>query len=206
MSDNRIKSKVISVIVPVYNAERTLEDTLLSLRNQSYGALEIIVVDDGSTDRSLEIARKYADNVLIQEHKGAGSARNYGAKNALGDILVFTDADCVLLPIWVEKISLNLLEEGVECSGGGYLLEDKGSFMERFIGVELHSRRKSLPKYVNTIVSNNFSCFKDTFFRAGGFPEEFVAASAEDMILSYKISRLAKIIWDHGNPVIHHHR
>ncbi len=83
----------VSVIIPAYNEEKFIEQCLLSVRNQTYKQFELIVVDDGSKDRTVEISKKYADLVIKQNHLGCGMARNAGAKAASGDILVFIDAD-----------------------------------------------------------------------------------------------------------------
>lgn len=83
----------VSVIIPAYNEERYIEKCLASLSKQSYRDKEIIVVDDGSTDRTIEIAKKYHIKIIRGEHKGPGFSRNLGAKKAQGKILVFIDAD-----------------------------------------------------------------------------------------------------------------
>ena len=82
---------MISVIIPTYNEETVILDCLKSLSNQTYKDYEIIVVDDGSTDKTLDKLKNI--KVLHQNHLGAGAARNLGAKQAKGDILVFVDAD-----------------------------------------------------------------------------------------------------------------
>ena len=91
----------ISVIVPVYNAEKYLEACLDSLLQQTYKNLEIIVINDGSSDHSLEIARKYEKNhncirVYDQVNKGVSSARNNGIAYVTGDWISFIDADDTL--------------------------------------------------------------------------------------------------------------
>lgn len=91
MSTNNTK---ISVLVAVYNASRTIEACIDSLLSQSYSA-EIVVVDDGSTDDTMELLKNWTGQITIlsTKHKGAALARNYAAKKASGDILVFADAD-----------------------------------------------------------------------------------------------------------------
>ncbi len=86
----------VSVIIPAYNEEKFIEKCLISIKNQSFKDIEIIVVDDGSTDKTVEIAEKIADRVILQDHLGCGKARNIGAKSAAGEILVFIDADMYL--------------------------------------------------------------------------------------------------------------
>jgi glycosyltransferase involved in cell wall biosynthesis len=90
----------VSVIVPVYNAERTIERTLRSVLDQQFDACEIIAVDDGSTDSSFSMLNAYHDQVttLRQPNRGPGAARNAGAKVAAGEYLAFLDADDVWLP------------------------------------------------------------------------------------------------------------
>lgn len=97
-------SPFVSVIIPVYNEEKYLSYCLFSLSNQTYSSYEIIVVDDGSTDKSREIAKKFDLLVLQQEHKGPGAARNLGAKKAKGDILIFADADMKYKKNYIEKL------------------------------------------------------------------------------------------------------
>lgn len=88
----------ISVIIPVYNAEKYLKDCLDRICRQPLWGIEIVCVDDGSTDGSLELLRKYEKNcpgmkVLCQENQGAGAARNLGLENASGEYVHFLDAD-----------------------------------------------------------------------------------------------------------------
>lgn len=87
---------LVSVIIPVYNEEQEVANCLQSIRKQSYKNLEIIIVDDGSTDKTLQIVKKFKAKILTQKHKGPGTARNLGASKARGEILVFIDADMTL--------------------------------------------------------------------------------------------------------------
>src|SRR5690242_19491312 len=95
-----------SVIIPAYNAVRTLPATLTALRAQTYPAdrLEVIVVDDGSTDATAEVAAAGGARVLRQANAGPAAARNRGAAAASGDFVLFTDADCEPIPTWVERM------------------------------------------------------------------------------------------------------
>ncbi|KKR25761.1 MAG: putative glycosyltransferase [Microgenomates group bacterium GW2011_GWC1_39_7b] len=90
----------VSVIIPAYNEQASIAACLQSLQNQSFKDLEIIVVDDGSTDKTFDVLSKFKMQsskfkILDQNHEGAGMARNLGVKNATGKILVFVDADMV---------------------------------------------------------------------------------------------------------------
>lgn len=91
-------AKDFSVIIPAYDEEKLIEKTLLSVKNQKFiEGIEIIVVDNNSTDRTSEIAKRYADKVLFFDAiQGASAARNHGARNAQGKYLAFLDADTIL--------------------------------------------------------------------------------------------------------------
>jgi len=104
MSSNQIK---VSVIIPVYNAEKYLRECLDSIINQTLQEIEILCINDGSTDCSEKILEQYADNekrirVISQENRGVSSARNQGLKNAIGEFVAFIDAD--------DYIELDMLE------------------------------------------------------------------------------------------------
>jgi glycosyltransferase involved in cell wall biosynthesis len=100
----------ISVIIPVYNSADKIQKCLASVFNQTYNNLEVIVIDDGSTDNLL-LALTNCKNkltILHQENKGAPAARNYGFKIASGAYVIFLDADIVLAPQALEKMYLAL--------------------------------------------------------------------------------------------------
>ena len=93
----------VSVIIPVYNGEKTIEKCINSIINQSYKDLEIIIVNDGSTDNTYEICQKYSQKddriqVINQENKGVCLARNIGIKFSKGDYIQFVDSDDWLEP------------------------------------------------------------------------------------------------------------
>ncbi len=112
--------KLISVIIPCYNAEKCLSISLNSVREQSYKNLEIIIVNDGSKDGTLEVANKYAsiDNrvrVITQENAGVSVARNHGVAACKGDYVMFLDADDnYTTPFAIEKMCNRLEETGAD--------------------------------------------------------------------------------------------
>ena len=117
MSDTpKIKETLVSIIIPVFNAEKNLAECLGSAINQTWGNTEIILVDDGSSDSSLSIAKRYADGekiiVIAQQNKGASAARNAGLKVANGEYIQFLDADDLLSPDKIES-QLNVLNGSV---------------------------------------------------------------------------------------------
>lgn len=93
------ESELVSIVIPIYNAQKYLEECLASVLKQSYSNLEIICVNDGSTDKSDEILGAVRDNRVIyvrQDNKGVSSARNHGLQMAKGEWILFLDADDVL--------------------------------------------------------------------------------------------------------------
>ena len=92
-----------SIIVPVYNVEKYIGKCLESIKNQTYKDYEVIVVNDGSTDKSMEIAKEYNVKVINTKHVSVSEARNIGVKHATGEYLMFLDSD----DFWDNK----LLEE-----------------------------------------------------------------------------------------------
>jgi len=106
--NNISENPLVSVIVPVYNGEEYLGEAIESIISQTYDPLEIIVVDDGSTDSSREIILSFPQiKYIYQENKGHAAARNQGIKASKGDFIAFLDADDFWVP---EKISMQISE------------------------------------------------------------------------------------------------
>lgn len=95
----------VSVIVPAYNEERSVADCLKSLLKQTFKDVEIIIIDDGSTDKTKEIVEAFPVKLIEQKHLGPGMARNLGAKEAKGKILVFVDSDMIFDEKFIEKLT-----------------------------------------------------------------------------------------------------
>src|SRR5687768_9526278 len=105
-----VDAPLVSVVIAAYDEEAHIERCLASLQLQTYVPLEIIVVDDGSRDRTAALAGRTAGvQVISTQHRGAGVARNTGARHALGDILVFLDADMSFPEMFVERLVAPLL-------------------------------------------------------------------------------------------------
>ena len=107
---------LISVVVPVYNVEEYLSACLESIGRQTEGDLEVLVVNDGSTDRSGEIAAEFAGRdqrfrVITKENGGLSSARNAGAEAATGEFLIFVDSD--QKPVKIAEVGRVTFSEGV---------------------------------------------------------------------------------------------
>ena len=117
--DNEHDPKV-SIIVPVYNVKQYVAEALESVINQTYKNLEIIVVDDGSTDGSEKICDEYAkkDNrikLIHQDNKGLSAARNTGLDNMIGEYVAFLDSDDAFMPEAIEKSLSAVISNDVDC-------------------------------------------------------------------------------------------
>ncbi len=88
-----MKNLKVSVVIPAYNEEKVIAECIETLLAQTYPEKEIIIIDDGSSDKTVEIIKSYPVKLLQQNHMGPGAARNLGAAQAKGKILVFVDAD-----------------------------------------------------------------------------------------------------------------
>lgn len=110
---NKLMEIKVSIIIPLYNKESTIYDTILSVIHQTYQNIEIIIVDDGSTDKSVEVASTIKDDRIKMFHRqngGVSSARNFGARQASGDWLMFLDADDELEKDGVSSLCLPIEE------------------------------------------------------------------------------------------------
>ena len=140
------KTKLVSVIIPAYNASAFIEETVQSIFAQSYSNWEVIIVDDGSTDGTSRICRSFDDKrirVISQMNAGVAAARNNGLNHTKGDLVVFFDADDLMT---TEFLSLRVqeLEKNKEI---GYV----GGIVETF-PIEIRSRKAAGSDPVNEIL------------------------------------------------------
>jgi cellulose synthase/poly-beta-1,6-N-acetylglucosamine synthase-like glycosyltransferase len=202
----------VSVIIPAYNAETTIKDTLRAVLNQDFSRerYEVIVVDDGSTDRTAEVVREFEEVKLISiPRSGPGKARNVGAKAARGKFLLFTDADCVPTKDWIDEMIAPLLKDKeVVGVGGAYKTLNKESTIARFVGYEIERRHEKLAKlkYIDFVGTFSAAYRKDIFLKFGGFDESFPMASGEDIEFSFRVVRAGhKLVFNRRARVFHRH-
>lgn len=132
-------NKLVSVIVPVYNAEKYLDKTIDSILSQTYTNLEVILVDDGSKDKSLEICNNYKEKdnrvkVFHKENGGVSSARNLGLDNAKGDYVCFCDSDDRLGNNMIEILVEVIKKTNVNMVNCGMFITEKGK--EKYVSVK----------------------------------------------------------------------
>ena len=152
----------ISVVVPVYNAEAYLEKCLNSILGQTYENLEIILVNDGSTDRSAEIIENYKNKdprivVINKENGGVSSARNRGIDVATGKFIIFVDADDYIENNMFETLEEDLFKNNVDISMCGYRNVDVN-------GNILYESKPMDEKYFDAATFKRY-LFKSDYFR-----------------------------------------
>lgn len=145
---------MISIIVPVFNAAPFLKKCIESILNQTYKDFELILIDDGSTDMSLDICRNYALKdariiVLSKINEGAGLARNLGLKIAKGEYIGFVDSDDYISPNMYEELYTSALKNNADIVQCGYIkVDENNNFLSK-------------SNYQNIIIENNELCFKE---------------------------------------------
>lgn len=196
----------ISVIVPAYNAAKTIKACLEACRAQSAPPAEIIVVDDASTDATGEIVRAFSDvHYLCQEHRGPAAARNLGAKAASGELIAFTDADCIPHTDWLERLQRGFVDARVAAVGGTYGIANPEYSLARIIHAEIRARHRQLGAEVDFLGSFNVAYRKKCFDAAQGFDEGFSMASAEDNDLAYRLQDAGGALRFIPDAIVDHH-
>ncbi|GGL87986.1 MULTISPECIES: glycosyltransferase family 2 protein [Micromonospora] len=187
--------QTVSVIVPNYNYEKTLGACLDAVFAQTHRPYEVIVVDDGSTDRSREIAARYPCRIVAGGgNKGVSAARNIGAREATGEILFFVDSDVALRPDAIAN-ALAVLAADPECGcvHGTYdtrPLYDDGP-IEHYKVLHAHWWRRRSVGRVSTAVFALAAVRRSVFAAAGRFHEGL--RDAEDVEYSDRLVRVAGI-------------
>jgi glycosyltransferase involved in cell wall biosynthesis len=126
----------VSVIVCAYNGERTVDSCLASLETLNYPNYEVIVVNDGSNDRTKEISERYKYVRLInQANQGLSAARNVGLRAATGDIIAYTDCDCMVDPDWLMHLVARFLTSDFGAVGGPNLPPPDNSMVANCVAV-----------------------------------------------------------------------
>lgn len=187
------KIPVVSVIISVYNGERTIRKCLDSLLAQSYQDFEVIVVDDASTDNTRKILMEYVPRIHFfafpfNVNVGQARCRNQAAKHAQGKYLVFIDADCIADKDWLQE----LLNAHFICVGGAQKLPFDASFKQRMIFAFM-KRIGFITEYagnnmrgVEHIPSCNAFYRKDIFDKLGGFRD---LRYGEDVDFNYRLHK-----------------
>jgi lipopolysaccharide/colanic/teichoic acid biosynthesis glycosyltransferase/glycosyltransferase involved in cell wall biosynthesis len=183
---------MISVIIPAKDAAATIAaclDGALTQRdiNEDY---EVILVDDGSGDNTAEIGKSKGVKVIRQENAGPAAARNAGADIARGEILAFTDADCVPSPTWLARLIEPFQDPNVVGAKGTYRTDQCG-LVPRFVQQEYGYKYVQMAKQDSIDFIDTYSAAyrRAVFLENGGFDSAFAVPSVEDQELSFRLAR-----------------
>lgn len=178
---------LVSIVIPTYQSERTVGETITSALNQTYGSTEIIVCIDGATDRSAAIAHAYGDLVTVveQQNKGLAEARNSAIRAASGELIAILDADDYFLPSYVEQAVSTWQRAGEGrrfVSSNGYLLSRSGILAHRTIFARPRSDlRRQRILMLETNIATIFSVFPRAMWEElDGFSAEMTAMEDYD--------------------------
>jgi len=193
----------ISIIVPVYNNAKDLQECLSALIGSSCPDSEIIVVDDGSRDDTSMVAQRMGVTLVrLEENSGVAAARNCGAKHAQGEILFFVDADVVLAPGAVERV-VKVLEKDPALSAvfGSYDAEPRAQGMvSQYRNLLHHFVHQNGNPEASTFWAGCGAIRRSAFHEIGGFDaKRFRYPSVEDIELGYRLRQAGhRILLDKG--------
>ena len=182
---------LISVIIPVYNGEKFLPRCLDALKSTSYQQYELIVVDDCSTDRSDEISRDKGALVLrTSRQSGPGAARNLGAQEAHGEVLLFVDADVVVKPDTLERVAADFMDHPeVAAVFGSYDDEPaEKNFISQYKNLFHRFVHQQARSEAETFWAGCGAVRRDAFLALAGFDaERYPRPAIEDIELGYRM-------------------
>lgn len=196
--------EVVSVIIPCYNHAHFLGEAIASVINQTYPHIEIIVVDDGSTDDTAQISRAHPNiRYIRQENQGVSRARNTGLLHSRGNYLLFLDADDRLLPDAIE-VSVRALASRIDCAFvfGPYVSFGTSQGLRKLPHDQAYNYQELLKR---NIIGNPGSALYNrwVFSHVGGFDE--TNGPAADYDLALQIARQFPILC-HYRPVVEYRR
>jgi len=187
----------VSVIIPSYNAEKFIRQTLDSVLAQTYRDFEIIVVDDGSKDSTAKIAGSYGEQVrcLRKTNGGVSEARNFGFKNSGGDYVAFLDAEVLWEPTKLEK-QVRLLDKNPEiglCFAGMQRVDENLQPINRVSADYYEDYTEALLLYLCVVTGSCSSAMlrREVIEKAGGFDSKF--STAADWEYWLRLSLLTKL-------------
>jgi lipopolysaccharide/colanic/teichoic acid biosynthesis glycosyltransferase/glycosyltransferase involved in cell wall biosynthesis len=188
-ADDKAPPPAASVIVPAYNAAGTIEGCICALKSQTVAPenYEIIVVDDGSTDNTAELAETAGARVVRQTRGRPAAARNRGIDAANAQIVCFTDADCFPMPDWLEALLVPFADADVAGCKGIYATE-QSSLTARFVQLEYEDKYDLLrgQSQIDFIDTYSAAYRRDILTANGSFDETF--PYLEDQELSFRLA------------------
>ena len=190
-----------SIIIPTFNEEEHLPQCLESLFSMNYPKLnyEVIIIDNGSSDETRTIARKFKVKLLRDDSKSVAGLRNLGATAANGNILAFIDADCVVSPQWLNAACKYENQTEIVAWGCPPGVPQEATWVQKTW--YLVRRKKNKIADVDWLESMNLFVRRKDFIDIGGFNESLV--TCEDVDFSYRLKPKGRVLSDDTVQVIH---
>lgn len=200
------EAPLVSVVIPAKNSADTIGECLESIRRSTYTNYEVIVVDGHSRDGTVQIARDLGARVLEGGGKGWGADCNIGFREARGEIIATTDADCVVDSHWLERIVMAFQVPGIGATGGPDLTYTKGATpVERAAGhIHCFIRLLATRSGADAVIPCNTAYRREAVLKAGGFDENF--RGGNDTPLNADILRLGYSIASDPQCIVYHKR
>jgi O-antigen biosynthesis protein len=198
----------VSVVVCAYNAERTMDACLASLEVLNYPDYEVIVVNDGSRDRTLEIAEGYPYcRIISQPNKGLSVARNIGAEAATGEIVAYTDSDCVADPDWLTYLVAKMEASGLAACGGPNFPPPEDSLVPAAVAVAPGGPTHVLlsDEVAEHIAGCNMAFRRAALLELGGFDPVYRAAG-DDVDICWRFQDAGYVIGFSPAAIVWHFR
>ncbi|WP_176505323.1 glycosyltransferase [Candidatus Methanoperedens sp. BLZ2] len=205
----------VSIIVPVLNGANHINNLMNSLMNINYpkNKYEILIVDNESMDKTVELIKKFQRNIpqlklFFEKRRSSYAARNMGVMNAKGEIIVFTDADCVVDKNWLINIVKSFSENSVGCVAGEILSAKWNNIVEEYYAKkDIMSQKNTLnSEFLPYPMTANVAYRKEIFNKIGYFDEELISGGDADFAWRMQLETEYKIVYDQNAIVIHKHR
>jgi glycosyltransferase involved in cell wall biosynthesis len=204
-----MQARRVSVIVPVYNGGRKVCETVHCLLQQKLPPAEVIIVDDGSTDDTLFLLKKFGERIILlsQANGGPASARNHGLRVATGDFVAFTDSDCLPQPGWLSSLMEGFTDASVGGVGGSVRRAADCLFNQYADMYGVLSPDIDESGDIKYFATANV-CFRaDVLREAGCFDEDYRRPGGEDVDVCIRIRGLGyKLRFSESALVLHYHK
>ena len=188
-----MKGPLVSIVMPVYNGEKYLVEAIASVESQTYSNWELLVINDGSSDGSIDLLNELSNEKIqvhhLPENKGIVNARNFGAKLATGKYLATLDCDDIALPTRIEK-QVNYLEQNESCvllGSSSYLIDAAGNNIGKV------NREISADKLKDLLLFSNYFSNSSVMIRACSLEYQQAFNLAEDYQYFTQLAKVGKV-------------
>jgi len=195
----------LSIIIPVRDDADGLEACLQSIQSAEAGGViyEVVVVDNGSSDQSVEVARSHGAKVIIEPDATVAALRNLGAQESIGDVLAFLDSDCTVSGNWFLCIEKHLSDKAMICFGSPPGIPHDANWVQRcWYQIRRKDNNKNEVFGIEWLESMNLFVRREVFHQVDGFDEDMT--TCEDYDLCVRIAAISSVVCDNRIVAVHH--